>query len=198
MPGYMYIAGASCCHGGCARGHGQRLDNDPHPYTPPFTWGICRPDLRGNSRPGYHIFFVSPKRRGMLQSIFAHMAIEEIITHDAAYVRFPNKRMRQAIPNGNIIVDGNGRYNAFDRGAHRANFARIRGHYAVGNEQSRVIPAQEYNQMAPGFLQLLERVFPGVHGGRAYDYIFRSGRRLDDAQVGIVLQWINRHRRGNE
>jgi hypothetical protein len=40
------------------------LDNDPHFWEPPPTWGICRTDSRRVVKVGDYIFFVLPKASG--------------------------------------------------------------------------------------------------------------------------------------
>ena len=80
MKGYIYIASAfetvnrSVC--------GQKrswVDNDPHFWTLPPTWGICRNDLRAGAEIGDVIFFVLPRRGRHPQMIFGFLKVAEKI-----------------------------------------------------------------------------------------------------------------------
>src|SRR3989344_1847713 len=86
VKGYIYIAGSFLNPDTikCARSSNW-IDNDPHIYSKPFTWGICRYDLRNAADPGDYVFFVLPKRSRLPQTIFAYMKISKIITHKEAY-----------------------------------------------------------------------------------------------------------------
>lgn len=61
------------------------------------------------------------------------MQIARIVSHSRAYRLLPGTRMGPHEPNGNVIVDRTGRYNAWDEGSHRHNFAKIRQRCAIGN-----------------------------------------------------------------
>jgi hypothetical protein len=106
MKGFIYIASAfhTVNHSKCGRG-GSWIDNDPHFWTSPPTWGICRNDLRKRADPGDYIFFVLPRHCRHPQMIFGYLRIAEPkITHAAAYHRtnLKSKRMGNKNPNGKI------------------------------------------------------------------------------------------------
>src|SRR5829696_2240692 len=136
MPGYIYIASAfeTVNRSSCGQA-GSWIDNDPHFWTDPPTWGICRPDLRAGASEKDVVYFVLPKHGRHPQMIFAYLTIREIITHAEAFWRpeLLSKRMGNKTPNGNIIVDARGEYNKFDAGVHFANFDRIKRRYAIGD-----------------------------------------------------------------
>src|SRR5207302_3597272 len=97
MKGFIYIASAfhTVNRSKCGRG-GSWVDNDPHFWTNPPTWGICRNDLRKRADPGDYIFFVLPRHGRHPQMIFGYLRIAEPkITHAAAYHRgdLKSKRM---------------------------------------------------------------------------------------------------------
>jgi hypothetical protein len=119
MKGFIYIASAfhTVNRSKCGRG-GSWVDNDPHFWTQPPTWGICRNDLRHRCDVGDYIFFVLPLHGRHPQMIFGHLRVAEKITHLDAYHRpdLRSKRMANTNPNGNIIVDAHGNYNRFDAG----------------------------------------------------------------------------------
>ena len=194
MKGYIYIASAFETVNRSVSGQkGSWIDNDPHFWTSPPTWGICRNDLRARVEPGDVIFFVLPRRGRHPQMIFGFLTIAEIISHSEAFGRreLRAKRMANKTPNGNIIVDSNGVYNRYDGGAHRSKFEKIRLHYAIGSESnSRMLTAAEITRLAPALVPVLSSVI-GLDGTRAIDLISRYGRRLNETQVRSLLKWLN-------
>lgn len=137
MKGYIYIASAfeTVNRSVCGQ-KGSWVDNDPHFWTSPPTWGICRNDLRAGADVGDFVFFVLPRRGRHPQMIFGFLKVVEKISHIEAFPRpdLRSKRMGNKTPNGNIIVDAGGRYNRFDGGAHKQKFEKIKRHYVVGSE----------------------------------------------------------------
>lgn len=190
----MYIAGSfhtvrrSQC--GCGR---EWIDNDPHFWTQPPTWGICRNDLRRRAQSGDYIFFVLPKAATHPQCIFAYMKLsEDKISHSSAFSRrnLRSKRMGNKMPNGNIIVGAKGGYNQFDDGAHRHKFDRIKEEYAIGDiANSRLLTEKYINTLAPDFVPMLQRVFSSQET-TPIRIISRYGRTLSPAQVRLVLEWV--------
>lgn len=194
MKGYIYIAGAfdTVNRSVCGR-KGSWIDNDPHFWTSPPTWGICRNDLRAKAEEGDYVIFVLPRHAQHPQMIFAVLRIAEKIRHSEAFFRknLRSKRMGNKTPNGNIIVDAQGGYNRFDVGVHRRIFEKIRRHYAIGSEnESRMLTAHEINQLAPTFVENLGEIV-GIRGPRAIDIISRHGRELSARQVRCLLRWID-------
>ena len=195
MKGYIYIASAfeTVNRSACGRG-GAWVDNDPHFWSDPPTWGICRNDLRAGANVGDFVFFVLPRRGRHPQMIFAYLKIAEIISHLEAFSHpaLASKRMRAQIPNGNIIVDSSGGYNQFDGNAHRYKFDKIKKHYAIGEvSESRMLTAVEIQALAPKFLDKLGSIID-IQGGRAIDIISRKGRILSAQQVRDLLLWLSR------
>jgi hypothetical protein len=194
MKGFIYIASAfeTVNRSVCGQ-QGSWIDNDPHFWSSPPTWGICRNDLRAQAEPGDVVFFVLPRRGRHPQMIFGYLTIARIISHMDAYhsTELASKRMKNGMPNGNIIVNAKGDYNRFDAGVHRHKFDKIRRHYAIGmTEQSKMLTADEIQRLAPNFLNALGTVI-GVPGDRAIDIITRRGRELTAAQVSALLKWLN-------
>lgn len=190
----MYIAGSfhTVRRTACGGGTGW-IDNDPHFWTEPPTWGICRNDLRRKADSGDYIFFVLPKNARHPQCFFGYLRICKIITHQDAFNRkqLRSKRMGNKFPNGNIIVDAAGKYNRFDGGVHRHIFERVKLDYAIGDpKHSRLLTEAEINKLAPDFMSFLIRLFrkPGM---RPIDVITRYGAKLSEAQVDAVLDWID-------
>lgn len=195
MKGYIYIASAfeTVNRSPCGQA-GSWIDNDPHFWSSPPTWGICRNDLRAGASIGDFVFFVLPRHGRHPQMIFAYLKIAEKITHVEAFGRptLLSKRMGNKVPNGNIIVNSTGGYNKFDVGAHRYKFDKIKKHYAVGDETaSRMLTAKEIQARAPQFVSTLSSIV-GVSGSRAIDIISRKRRILTARQVKLLLGWLRR------
>lgn len=193
MKGFIYIASAfhTVNRSKCGRG-GASIDNDPHFWTQPPTWGICRNDLRRYAVAGDYIFFVLPRHGRHPQMIFGYMRVEEKITHLAAYHRpeLASKRMGNKDPNGNILVDARGNYNRFDGGVHKRKFDKIKGEYIIGDvSDSRMLNDRAIRSLAPRFLRTLGSVL-GIRGGRPIDIISRRGRELNGRQAHRLLSWL--------
>ena len=193
MKGFIYIASAfhTVNRSKCGRG-GSWVDNDPHFWTQPPTWGICRNDLRHRAGVGDYIFFVLPIHGRHPQMIFGYLRVSEKITHLDAYRRpdLRSKRMGNKNPNGNIIVNACGNYNRFDAGVHKYKFHRLKDEYVVGDPaHSRMLNDQAIRSLAPAFLKTLSFII-GKRGTRAIDIITRKGRELNARQVNRLLAWL--------
>lgn len=193
MKGYIYIASAfeTVNRSPCGQA-GSWVDNDPHFWSCPPTWGICRNDLRAGAKVGDFIFFVLPRSGRHPQMIFAYLKIAEKITHAEAFAcpELHSKRMGNKMPNGNIIVDSTGGYNRFDGRVHWYKFDKIKKHYVIGDiSASRMLTAREIDALTPEFLRKLTSIV-GIQGGRAIDIISRKGRILTAWQVQVLLEWL--------
>jgi len=194
MPGYIYIASAfeTVNRSSCGQA-GSWIDNDPHFWTDPPTWGICRPDLRAGASEKDVVYFVLSKHGRHPQMIFAYLTIKEIITHTQAFARpeLLSKRMGNKTPNGNIIVNARGEYNRFDAGMHFDKFDRIKLRYAIGDPaESRMLSSREIQRLAPSFIRQLSCTI-GKQGTSAVDFISRKGRKLTLSQVQALMHWLN-------
>lgn len=217
MKGYIYIA--SCFQRLHSPSSNKLLnqavipiDNDPD-FRYPFTWGICRPDLREKVKKGDTIFFVLPKRnnyQNMNQMIFAYITVKEIITHKEAYNRkeLYCKRMTNKIvgyipfsgkfsrylmaQKGNIIVDKKGEYNPLDK-VHSANFDRIKTKYVIADmSKSKLLTIDEITKLSKSFLQELIKVTKKTNNNsRVIDILSRYGFTLKKYQVNELINWIN-------
>ncbi len=193
MKGFIYIASAfhTVNRSNCGQG-GTWIDNDPHFWTTPPTWGICRNDLRRRASIGDFIFFVLPRHGRHPQMIFAYLKVAEKITHSDAFHRpdLISKRMANTNPNGNIIVDKGGNYNRFDMGVHEKIFDRVKSEYVIGDpNHSKMLVASEIVSKSPAFLATLSSII-GITGHRAIDIISRKGRELSANQVSSLLCWL--------
>ncbi len=191
MKGLIYIAGAVKTLGASTEYRGW-LPNDPHFWTNPPTWGICRNDLRRKTDVGDYVFFVLGKGAELPQMIFGYMRVAEKISHTEAYHRadLVDKRMGNKNPNGNIIIDDCGAYNRFDAGVHRDIFDKIKREYVVGDSScSRFHSPHEIKMLAPEFPEHVRNIF-GRGGDRPIDIISRYGTELTEPQVTELLKWL--------
>ena len=194
MQGRIYISSAftnlkySIC-----KPNSEFLDNDPHFWNSPPTWGVCRTDFRSKLEKGDYIFFVLPKYTTLPQMIYGYMKIIDNITHIDAYKRFPQKRMkRNGNPNGNIIVGKNGEYNDYDDNIHEDRFAKIKQYYVVGDRiRSQFLKPEKIKLLAPTFLQTLNKVF-NINPDNIFSIIGRKGRKLNEEQINTLLRWLNK------
>src|SRR5260370_29408948 len=195
MKGIMYIAQyfETVNRSKCGRGR-TWIDNDPHFWTSPPTWGICRPDWRSKADKGDYVFFVLGARARHPQMILGYLRIAKFLTHEQAFRcrTLRSKRMGNKNPNGNIIVDKSGGYNRFDGGRHKATFARIKDRYAVGAPQgSRLLTSREIRHLAPRFVPTLQKIL-GRDGARPIELISKHGRELSEARTHSLLRFLNR------
>ncbi len=194
MKGIIYIAGSfNTVRRMRCRPNAEYLDNDPHFWTSPPTWGICRNDRRRQASIGDYIFFVLPIDSNQSQCPFGYLRVERIVTHEAAYwdPKLRSKRMAaNKNPNGNILVNAHGNYNIHDGGQHRHMFERVRGRYVVGDaEDSIFLNEVQIRRLAPRFLPFLHTLFKR-RGRRPIDFISRAGQTLNPVQVRAVVRWM--------
>jgi hypothetical protein len=190
MRGYIYIAGAFKSLDPKSIGD---VDNDPHFWEMPPTWGICRHDLRAGAQVGDVIFFVLPKASGLPQTIFAYLTIQEIISHADAYARpdLRSKRMGNKKPNGNIIVDDQGKYDKHDEWVHADNVEKIKNRYAIGSqEKSLMLSRDSIDKLAPQFVTRVGNILKRK-GNTAADIVSRKGKKLSETQVKAILAWLH-------
>ena len=168
------------------------LDNDPHFWTNPPTWGICRTDFRKMLDKDDYVFFVLPKNIELPQMIYGYIRIIEKIPHIEAFIRFPNKRMKNGNPNGNIITDEFGNYNKYDLGAHRKRFENIKQYYVVGDvTESKFLKSKKIESMAAEFLPILKKIFD-TNSNTIFQIIGRKGRKLNQSQIHALLNWLGK------
>jgi hypothetical protein len=202
MQGRIYISGAftSLKRAACADDD-DWIDNDPHFWTIPPTWGICRTDYRRSVNVGDYVFFVLPKASDLPQMIYGYIRVKEKITHLEAYHRseLRRKRMGNKNPNGNIIVTADGSYNRFDKDVHRSRFEEIKQVYVIGDERDfQFLERQnieKLRRLASEFLPLLNEIFEAT-ADEPFEIITRKGRVLKQCQVQRLLTWLNEGHNG--
>ncbi|MCU7490548.1 MAG: hypothetical protein HF312_02695 [Ignavibacteria bacterium] len=138
-----------------------------------------------------YIFFVLPKNIKLPQMIYGYIKIVENIPHCEAFKRFPNKRMRNKNPNGNIITDIRGNYNDYDQGIHKDRFESIKNYYIVGDKtHSRLLKNEEIKHLSRYFLPTLQKVF-NSKAPDVFSIIGRKGRVINETQISALLTWLN-------
>ena len=194
VQGYLYIASAfqSLKQSGCTVGG--ELDNDPHIWRKPYTWGICRPDIRNAVSEGDYIFFVLGKKANLPQMIFAYIKVGEVLTHQQAFHRreLKSKRMiGNKKTEGNIIVNSDGSYNGNDYKIHFKNFDEIKKKYVIADMiHSKVITTQEIVSKAQDFVSFLNKLLD-KDGDSPYKIISQKGIwGLKEEQVKQLIGWL--------
>jgi len=194
MEGRIYIAGAftTVVKSKCGQGK-DWIDNDPHFWTNPPTWGICRTDFRRTVKIGDYVFYVLPINAELPQMVFAYMKVLKKISHIEAYhlTELRSKRMgNKPPPNGNIIVNSTGKYNKYDMLVHRSKFEEIKDYYIIGEpNNSRLLKEKEILALKADFMKILKKIF-NQDGQKPFDIINRSGRRMTEDQVLSLLNWL--------
>ena len=191
IQGYIYIASAfeSLTPSGCL--DGEEVDNDPHLWTNPYTWGICRPDIRNRVKEGDYVFFVLGSRANLPQMIFAFIRVAEIITHYQAYHKagLETKRMTGKKLEGNILCNSDGDYNPFDNGLHQTTFDKRKLKYVIADmENSKFLTPQEIKSKSKDFVKELNRILY-KNGSTAIEIITRAGQSLTEEQTKELLKW---------
>ncbi|HZQ09839.1 MAG TPA: hypothetical protein VFD70_24895 [Anaerolineae bacterium] len=193
MKGYIYISRVFKTIKRAECGGGEDwLDNDPHFWKYPPTWGICRTDYRRRVNEGDYVFFVLPKAAKLPQMVYGYFQVREIITHEQAFShpQLRSKQMGNKNPNGNIIVDANGHYNRFDGGVHRDRFSEIKTYYVIGdNKESEFLTERKIKKLAPDFVDALNGIFDSNQDS-VFGVLTRKGRKMSEDQVRRLLAWL--------
>lgn len=198
--GFIYIASAfeSLTPSGCVAD--DQVDNDPHLWTKPYTWGICRYDIRNRIKEGDYIFFVLGRNANLPQMIFAYIKVGEIINHYQAYHREELKSKRMTDDKkiqGNILVDSEGKYNIHDKGIHKATFDKRKWRYVIADmDNSRFLSKVEIINKSKGFVHILNKILY-KHGQTPFEIITRAGQRLTQEQTLQLLEWLNQDQNQN-
>nr|WP_137117912.1 hypothetical protein [Azospirillum argentinense] len=186
MKGYIYITGQ-----GADPAHNNAM-KDPLFIRVP-TLGACMPNIRRNVSMGDWIFVVSGKTEGVQQYVVGGLRVEEKISALAAYERFPENRLMRGEDGrlvGNIIVQPDGTQHPLD--THKADSfeSRIRN-YIVGSEAVALTTEQEVRRGRAETLRKLAEIVGRQGGNRVVDLLGRGARRLNEGQVGSLLDWLH-------
>jgi hypothetical protein len=182
MKGYIYTMSA-----GADPGHGWVMTDPIFGRIP--TLGACVPNIRRAVVPGDYIFVVSGRIPGVQQFVVGGFQVDEKIDALTAYKRFPENRMkigREGLIEGNIIVDQAGKHHPLDE--HDGFAARVEN-YIVGHNATAFAGKSEYEAAREETLDVLGDIFHRT-GNRAFDIIGRH-RKMDERQIGTLLEWIN-------
>ena len=193
IKGYIYIASAfeNLKPTGCVIDG--EVDNDPHIWTKPYTWGICKYPNRNNVNKGDYVFFVLGSQSKLPQMIFAYIRVGEIVTHYQAYHMeiLKSKRMTGDKKfEGNVLVDSHGNYNIHDKGVHKKTFRKIRFKYVIADmNHSRSLKRNEIVAKAKDFVGRLNKILH-KKGNTPYQIITRGGRIITEEQTNQLLEWL--------
>mgnify|MGYP001062263305 CR=1 FL=1 len=132
------------------------------PYLGPCpTLGACRPDIRKQLQKGDEIYVVSGKIAAASQYVIGGFAIEEKISADEAYLRFPEHRLIRGEDgqiSGNVIIDSSGKQHALDH--HKSkNFDRRIENYVIGTNPIVLSTPVEIAEGRRLTLEILQDVF---------------------------------------
>ena len=184
VKGYIYITET-----GYDPQHGKHLE-DPYLDDVP-TLGACMPNIRRQVSPGDHIFIISGKVRQAPQLVLGGFEVaEKLDSMVEAFDRFPSLRLHRGEngrPQGNIVVESDGRQHPLDTHPSDTFQERIRN-YIVGKNlivlKSRAEMALGREETLPILCQTL-----GRNGPTPIKVVGRWSR-LDGDQVLSIRDWL--------
>ena len=153
------------------------------------TMGACRPDLRRSLRVGDTVFAVSGGIPGFKQFILGCFDIQEKITMQEAYKRFPEQRLHlrdDGQKAGNVICDAKGHQHPLDD---HKNFENRLQNYIIGGNEILLQTDEEIEVGRRETMDILRDVFHKA-GSRPFDILGRSARKLDIKQVDELKDWL--------
>lgn len=183
MKGYIYITGT-----GTDPAARNNL-NDPLFGKIP-TLGACMPNIRRLVELGDYIFLVTGKVPEVQQYVVGGMRVAEKIDALAAYMRFPDNRLRsnpEGRVSGNVIVTATGDQHSLDRHTPDTFEQRIKN-FIVGE---RPIMLESDREVELGRSQSLGKISSllGKRGNRFIDVMSRWAK-LDEGQIRDLLKWL--------
>lgn len=159
--------------------------NDPDFVHSPFTWGVCRPDIRKFIGIDEFAIFVTGRNDPEGQRIVGIIEVEEKIDWKTARQRFP-ERIWKSTTGGNILVSAKGKHlkGAPHPSKGETLYERRIGNYIVGSINGSVF----LNDNNTAGLKLTRKRLDQLLGkGRE---IPRPGVRLISKQVQLLLKWV--------
>ena len=184
MKGYIYTM-----YKGADPANGWKM-NDPIFKGIP-TMGACRPDIRRSLEMGDYVFAISGRVINVKQHVVGSFEVAQKIDALSAYKRFPENRLQQSeegIISGNIIVDENGLQIPFDK---HTNYKKRLENYIVGVNPLFFEKEAEMKKAKDESIQVLNSIF-GKEEDSIFKIIGRFGKKLDQAQVNGLLEWMNK------
>ena len=187
MKGYIYTM-----FSGADPGQGWTMTDPIYGKVP--TLGACMPNIRRSVEQDDYIFSVSGKVLNVKQYVVGAFSVDEKINALAAYKRLPENRMHvgtQGTLFGNIIVDANGHH--LDCDYHKDHERRIEN-YIIGKDLVVIEGEKQVEKAREETLYVLNQLF-----GKNEDTIRKvlgRWRKLDEAQIKDLLNWMNDIRKG--
>ncbi len=183
MKGYIYTM-----YGGADPGIGWEMTDPIFKGIP--TMGACRPDIRRKVEQGDYIFAISGKVLSVRQHIVGAFAVDKKIDALTAHALYPQNRLTfdHGKQRGNIIVDGEGKH---IEGDYHSNWERRTKNYIVGKDPIYFDKDAEMQRAKEETLQVLNDIF-GKNEERVFDILGRFGKKIDEGQVGYILEWMKK------
>ncbi len=170
-----------------------------HPYDPdfvnfPFTWGICRHDLRARIGEGEWVFFLTGKNSPEGQRLVGGIRVNRVVTAALAAILFPKRRYDHAC--GNVATDKYGRHLTGE--PHRDWRERAKT-YVIGNRVDSFFCNDPRSPGPRADQAFLRRIFPEKCRARELEggnievrTIIGRAHSLTDAQVSGILALVGR------
>jgi hypothetical protein len=183
MKGYIYTM-----FRGADPGQGWRMTDPIFGKVP--TLGACMPNIRRIVTAEDYLFVISGRVVGVHQyvDVVGGFQVAEKINALAAYQRFPQYRQQQLSDgslSGNIIVQEDGSHSEVD---YHSNFEKRVENYIIGKNSLAIETPEEIARARSETLDILSDIFQKP-GQKIYDIIGRW-RRLDEGQIGQLIEWI--------
>lgn len=185
MKGYVYITGQG------ADPHYANDLKDPV-FKPVPSLGACMPNIRRAVSLGDWIFLVSGKRPKVQQYVVGGFMVAEKLDAITAYNRFPEYRLYKDDKGklrGNIIITHDGMQSPLDTHQSASFESRIKN-YIVGKDAVHIETDREVTRSRGESIRFLSGLVGKPVGNRAVDVIGRGMRKLDEQQVGNMLDWL--------
>ena len=158
--------------------------------------GACHPDIRKKLNVGDSIFVVSGKVRGFDQFIIGCFDIQEKITMQEAYKRFPEQRLHVRYDGqlaGNVIINEDGTQHSLDN---HKNFEGRLSDYVIGENKIVLESEEEIETGREQTLGVLSNIFYRT-GKKPIDILTRGARNLDPNQVQRLKNWLHSVKQDN-
>jgi len=183
MKGYVYIM-----FKGADPGQGWTMTDPIFGKKP--TLGACVPQIRRAVTRGDWIFPISGRLPTVRQYVVGGIRVSEKIDALAAYERFPDYRQRRlenGETRGNVIVTADGKQANSD---YHSNFEKRLDNYLIGDKSITVESADAIERARAETTEFLAKMFGKHDAKKPADAIGRY-RKLDEAQVEKMLEWMN-------
>lgn len=153
------------------------------------TMGACRPDIRKSLNIGDTIFVVSGGVPEFKQFIMGCFDIQNKITMQEAYKRFPEQRLHLRDDGqlaGNVIINAEGCQHELDN---HENFNGRLSDYIIGGNEIILRSDDEIDAGRDQTMDILRSVFKKA-GTKPFDILGRAAPKLNAKQVDKLKDWL--------